>query len=66
MDQIQTHPTVVPGKGVMLTEAVRGNGAIIVNREGKRFVNEMDTRAAVSKAILDQKGQTAFLLFVRA
>ncbi len=63
MDQIQTHPTVVPGKGVMLTEAVRGNGAIIVNREGKRFVNEMDTRAAVSKAILDQKGQTAFLLF---
>lgn len=63
MDEIQTHPTVVPGNGTMITEAVRGNGAIIVNREGKRFCTEMATRDVMSKAILEQKGQTAYILF---
>ena len=63
MEQIQTHPTVVPGKGIMITEAVRGNGAIMINRDGKRFNNEMATRDVMSAAILNQKGKTAFLLF---
>lgn len=63
MDQIQTHPTVVPGNGVMITEAVRGNGAIMVNREGKRFGNEMATRDVMSADILKQTGKTAYLLF---
>lgn len=63
MDEIQTHPTVVPGNGTMITEAVRGNGAILVNRDGKRFCTEMATRDVLSKAILAQKGKTAFLVF---
>ncbi|NLY08337.1 MAG: flavocytochrome c [Tissierellia bacterium] len=63
MNHIQTHPTVVPEKGIMITEAVRGNGAIVINRSGQRFVNEMETRDVVSKAILEQEGKTAFLLF---
>ncbi|MCR5605265.1 MAG: flavocytochrome c [Treponema sp.] len=63
MDQIQTHPTVVPGKGTMITEAVRGNGAILVNREGKRFGTEMATRDVMSKDILAQTGKTAYLFF---
>lgn len=63
MEQIQTHPTVVPGNGVMITEAVRGNGAIVVNRDGRRFCSEMATRDVMSKAILEQKGQTAYLMF---
>ncbi|SNV79290.1 flavocytochrome c [Clostridium cochlearium] len=63
MEEIQTHPTVVPEKGIMITEAVRGNGAILVNREGKRFVNEMETRDVVSKAILQQEGKTSYLVF---
>ena len=63
MDQIQTHPTVVPVKNIMITEAVRGNGAILVNREGKRFVQELSTRDVVSEATLKQSGKTAFLLF---
>ncbi|MCF0245162.1 MAG: flavocytochrome c [Bacteroidaceae bacterium] len=63
MDQIQTHPTVEIHKTVMITEAVRGNGAILVNRSGKRFVNEMDMRDAVSAAILKQTGESAFLVF---
>lgn len=63
MDQIQTHPTVVPVKQVMITEAVRGNGAVLINREGKRFCNEMLTRDVVSADILAQTGKTAYLVF---
>lgn len=63
MDEIQTHPTVVPGNGLMITEAVRGNGAIMVNREGNRFCSEMATRDVMSKAILNQTGRTAYLVF---
>lgn len=63
MDQIQTHPTVVPVKNIMITEAVRGNGAIVANREGKRFEQEMTTRDVMSAAILKQTGKTAFLVF---
>lgn len=63
MVEIQTHPTVVPGKSVMVTEAVRGNGAILVNKDGKRFTNELLTRDVVSKAILDQKDKVAYLFF---
>ncbi|MBU5593361.1 flavocytochrome c [Clostridium sp. MSJ-4] len=63
MTEIQTHPTVVPGKGVMVTEAVRGNGAILINKDGKRFVNELLTRDVVSKAILDQKDKVGYLFF---
>ena len=63
MEQIQTHPTVVKGTGIMITEAVRGNGAILVNKGGRRFVNEMETRDIVSGAILSNPGKTAFLVF---
>lgn len=63
MQFIQTHPTVVPEKGTMITEAVRGNGAILINRDGERFVNELDTRDVVSAAELEQPGGTAMLIF---
>lgn len=63
MDKIQTHPTVDARNSLMITEAVRGNGAILLNRDGKRFVNEMDTRDVVSEAILNQNKGTAFLFF---
>ncbi len=63
MKEIQTHPTVVPVKNEMITEAVRGNGAILVNRSGKRFINELETRDVVSEATLKQDQKTAFLVF---
>lgn len=63
MEQIQIHPTVEVSNCIMITEAVRGNGAILVNRNGKRFINELQTRDVVSAAILEQQGATAFLLF---
>lgn len=63
IEQIQTHPTVHPETQTMYTEAVRGNGAILINKEGKRFVNELLTRDVVSEAILQQTDKEAYLLF---
>ena len=63
MEQIQIHPTVVKGTGIMITEALRGNGAILVNKAGRRFVNEMETRDIVSAAVLKNPGKSAYLLF---
>ena len=63
LEYVQAHPTYSPVGGVMVTEAVRGNGAILVNRDGQRFVNEITTRDKASAAILAQKGQSAYLLF---
>ena len=63
MKEIQIHPTVAAGSRILITEAVRGNGAIVVNKEGKRFMNELTTRDKASAAILAQTGKTAFLVF---
>jgi fumarate reductase flavoprotein subunit len=63
MDQIQIHPTQAAGSRILITEAVRGNGAICVNRAGTRFMNELTTRDAASAAILKEAGQSAFLVF---
>ena len=63
MEQIQTHPTVHPETQTMYTEAVRGNGAILVNKEGARFTNEMGTRDVVSAAMLEQTDGQAWLIF---
>ena len=63
MANIQIHPTAEAVNHILITEAVRGNGAILVNRSGKRFCNEMDTRDVVSAAILKQQTEEAFLIF---
>ncbi|MDO4268146.1 MAG: flavocytochrome c [Eubacteriales bacterium] len=66
MDQIQTHPTVNPDTQTMYTEGVRGNGAILVNKEGRRFVNELETRDVVSAAILEQTDGQCYMIFDQA
>ena len=63
MENIQIHPTAEAENNILITEAVRGNGAILVNREGRRFVNEMETRDVVSAAILKQTSGDAYLIF---
>jgi len=58
MDKVQLHPTGFidpkdpsnPTK-YLAPEAIRGSGGIMVNDEGKRFVNELDLRSVVAKAI---------------
>ncbi|MBQ2072932.1 MAG: FAD-dependent oxidoreductase, partial [Oscillospiraceae bacterium] len=63
MEQIQLHPTVhVQGSdAVLITEGLRGDGAILVNQEGERFFDEVSTRDKVSNAEFAQTGGYAWL-----
>ena len=63
MNQIQIHPTVEQETSYLITEAVRGEGAILVNQEGKRFFNEMETRDKVSAAIIALPEKSAYVVF---
>lgn len=63
MEQIQVHPTVQQDKSYLIGEAVRGEGAILVSTEGKRFVNELDTRDKVTAAINALPEKAATLVF---
>jgi fumarate reductase flavoprotein subunit len=63
MNYIQIHPTLAVGGRTLITEGVRGNGGILVNRDGTRFVNELATRGVVSSAIFQQTGASAFIVF---
>ena len=65
MDQIQLHPTVHvadDGSANLITEGLRGDGAILVNKEGKRFTDEVGTRDVVSAAENDQTDGVAWLI----
>ncbi len=68
MDQIQIHPTVHVADGVasLITEGLRGDGAILVNKEGKRFFDEVGTRDAVSAAEIAQTDKTVYLIIDQA
>ena len=63
IEQIQLHPTVEQSTSMLITESVRGDGAILVNQEGKRFTNELLTRDVVSAAELEQPGSYAYIIF---
>ncbi|WP_201306884.1 flavocytochrome c [Companilactobacillus farciminis] len=65
MEQVQVHPTVQQDTphAYLIGEAVRGEGAILVNNNGTRFVNELDTRKNVTQAIDDLGGTGAYLIF---
>ncbi|GAC42079.1 flavocytochrome c [Paenibacillus popilliae] len=63
MDQIQVHPTVQQDKSYLIGEVVRGEGAILVSSEGKRFTNELDTRDNVTAAINKLPEKSAYLVF---
>lgn len=62
MDQIQIHPTVMQTDGSLISEGLRGEGAILVNQDGKRFINELETRDKVSAAELDQDKPGSWLI----
>jgi len=63
IEQIQLHPTVEQTTSMLITESVRGDGAILVNQGGVRFTNELLTRDAVSAAELAQEGSYAYIIF---
>ncbi|WEV40747.1 flavocytochrome c [Lactobacillus sp. ESL0681] len=64
MEFIQVHPTAQTDTDhvYLIGEGVRGEGAILVNKSGKRFVNELDTRKIVSDAITNLHEDGAYLI----
>jgi len=66
MEQIQIHPTVQADTAALITEGLRGDGAILVNAEGKRFIDEVGTRDVVSAAEIAQTGSYSWLIVDQA
>lgn len=62
LEMLQFHPTAVIGvrgrEGFLVTEAIRGEGATLLDAEGKRFVDELAPRDEVSRAIVERLAQT--------
>jgi succinate dehydrogenase flavoprotein subunit len=67
MEFVQYHPTGLPGTGILMTEASRGEGGYLINKEGKRFLEdyiptkmELGPRDILSRAIVQEyeKGLT--------
>lgn len=58
LDYVQIHPTVLysekPGRRFLISESARGEGAILINAKGERFVDELLPRDVVSQAIQKQ------------
>lgn len=61
LDYIQIHPTTLfsrkPGRRFLISESVRGEGALLYNKDGKRFTNELQPRDLLSEAIWKQMEQ---------
>lgn len=58
MDYVQIHPTCLystkPGRSFLISESARGEGAVIQNHKGERFVDELLPRDMVTEAILKE------------
>jgi L-aspartate oxidase len=51
LEFVQFHPTVVAGNGLLLSEALRGEGALLLDEHGERFTDELAPRDVVARAI---------------
>ena len=40
MEFVQYHPTCLPGTGILITEACRGEGAFLLNKQGERYLQD--------------------------
>ena len=58
LDYVQIHPTTLyskkPGRRFLISESVRGEGALLYDKNGNRFVDELLPRDVVTKAIQEQ------------
>jgi L-aspartate oxidase len=65
LEFVQFHPTVFDGpESFLITEALRGAGAILVDEHGERFVDELLPRDRVARAVAAHQGR-AFLSAVQ-
>jgi len=63
MGEIQIHPTVEQTTSYLISESIRGGGAILVSQAGHRFYNEMETRDKVSAEIIALPEKSAWIIF---
>ena len=63
MGEIQIHPTVEQTTSYLISESIRGGGAILVSQAGQRFFNEMETRDKVSAEIIALPEKSAWIIF---
>lgn len=61
--EIQIHPTVEQTTSILITESVRGDGAILVNTSAERFTDELLTRDVVSANVIAQDESFAYAIF---
>lgn len=58
LDYVQVHPTTLyskkPGRRFLISESVRGEGALLYDKNGNRFIDELLPRDVVTKAIQEQ------------
>ena len=64
MEFVQYHPTGLPGIGILITEASRGEGGHLINKEGERFLEryipgkmELGPRDILSRAIMTEMNE---------
>jgi fumarate reductase flavoprotein subunit len=60
--EIQIHPTVIKRDGALISESLRARGGILLNKQGKRFTNELLTRDVVSQNELKQTDGIGYLI----
>jgi L-aspartate oxidase len=51
LEFVQFHPTALAGSSLLLSEALRGDGALLLDAAGERFVEELAPRDVVARAI---------------
>ena len=61
MEMVQFHPTCLPGTGILITEAARGEGGYLINKDGERYMQrylpgkmELGPRDILSRAMIQE------------
>ena len=54
LEFVQFHPTALLGDGFLLSEALRGEGAMLLDHRGERFTDELAPRDVVARAIAER------------
>ena len=61
MEMVQFHPTCLPGTGILITEAARGEGGYLINKDGERYMQrylpgkmELGPRDILSRAMVQE------------
>jgi succinate dehydrogenase / fumarate reductase flavoprotein subunit len=63
MEFIQFHPTAISNTNALMSESARGEGGYLIDKKGNRFVDELQSRDVVSRAIYEklEQGDEVFL-----